>query len=367
MYMYDLTKANKGFEEIKTIRSNIESGFNVIHTKLKSLQKIYSNVVSKHKKLDCTLGVDALFFQSELIKKEYNNLQDLYKFINNRIYCEYYKLYNYIKEYILKEMQCEIAEEIKVLDTFPPYKTLDTTITYDFGNVLKMQSNIINILDKLDKYVNESVVTNNNEKELLQMGLHIDTVIYTQDYMNSILKEKLKMFSFYLKTFNIHHKKHLGRLQTKTDMIVNIISDDMPLNNKQTEPASVENINDDELNKSNNVTDNKRDTTENNGAKVNNDVTENNDTTSNDPAVNNDVAENNDTNGAIDDENMEEDAKNINSHDLKNPTISISNDISKNIKFSTANNETNDNNEKNAEFAKNIVDSKNVNFTPLDS
>ena len=64
------------------------------------------------------------------------------------------------------------------------------------------------------------------------MGLHIDTVIYTQDYMNSILKEKLKMFSFYLKTFNIHHKKHLGRLQTKTDMIVNIISDDMTLNNK---------------------------------------------------------------------------------------------------------------------------------------
>ena len=114
------------------------------------MQKIYTNVVSKHTKFDCTLGVDALFFQSELIKKEYNNLQDLYKFINNRIYCEYYKLYNYIKDYILKEMQCEIAEEFKVLDTFPPYKTLDTTITYDFGNVLKMQSNIINILDKLD-------------------------------------------------------------------------------------------------------------------------------------------------------------------------------------------------------------------------
>lgn len=356
MYMYDLTKANKGFEEIKTIRSNIESGFNVIHTKLKSLQKIYSNVVSKHKKIDCTLGVDALFFQSELIKKEYNNLQDLYKFINNRIYCEYYKLYNYIKDYISKEMSSDIIEDFKFLDRFPPYKSLDLSITYDFGNVLKMQSKIITILDKLDKYVKESVDTNNNEKELLQMGLHIDTVIHTQDYMNSILKEKLKMFSFYLKTFNMHHEKHLGRLHAKTEMIVNIISDDMPLNNKQTEPASVENINDDELNKSNNVTDNKRDTTENNDTKVNNDVTENNDTT-----------ENKDTNGAIDDENIEEDATNINSQDLKPHSISISNDISKNIKFSTANNDTNDNNEKNSEFAKNIVDSKNVNFTPLDS
>ena len=344
MYMYDLTKANKGFEEIKTVRSNIETGFNVIHTKLKSLQKIYTNVVSKHTKFDCTLGVDSLFFQSELIKKEYNNLQDLYKFINNRIYCEYYKLYNYIKDYILKEMQCEIAEEFKVLDTFPPYKTLDTTITYDFGNVLKMQSNIINILDKLDKYVNESVVTNNNEKELLQMGLHIDTVIYTQDYMNSILKEKLKMFSFYLKTFNIHHKKHLGRLQTKTDMIVNIISDDMPLNNKSAP--------DDESNKSQKEEHKERDN-------VKNTKTEDTNVEDKDNSNNNDNAKDNKN---VDEMNNDEKKENC---DKKTEPSNAN--VSQKVVFRAKNNDSSSNNKKDTEFAKKIVSTENVNFTSVNN
>ena len=93
--MYNLTNANKHFEDVKILRSKIEGDFTIINTKLKALRKIYSEIVIKHSKIDCTLGVDALFFQSELIDKEYSNLQQMFNFINNRIYCEYYKLYYY--------------------------------------------------------------------------------------------------------------------------------------------------------------------------------------------------------------------------------------------------------------------------------
>jgi hypothetical protein len=113
--------------------------------------------------------------------------------------------------------------------TFPAYKSLDTSIVYDFGCVLQMQSQIVDILNRLDKYFKENVSVNNTEKKLLQMGLHIDTVIHTQDYMNSVMKSKIAMFCHYLETFNTHHRKHLNRLHAKTEMIVNIISDDMQL------------------------------------------------------------------------------------------------------------------------------------------
>ena len=229
MYMSNLTKANEGFENMKNVRSKIQSGFTIIHAKLKLLRKIYSEVVSKHKKIECTLGVDALFFQSELIDKEYNNLQALFQFINNRIYCEYYKLFYYIKDYVTTNLETDVVEDIKMDSDFPAYKSLDTSIVYDFGDVIKMQSHIINTLDKLDTYFNENVTTNNKEKDLLKMGLHIDTVIHTQDYINSVLMVKLKMFYQYLETFNTHHYKHLNRLLTKTEMIVSIINDDMPL------------------------------------------------------------------------------------------------------------------------------------------
>tara|TARA_Y100001958_G_scaffold48682_2_gene32547 strand:- start:2483 stop:3547 length:1065 start_codon:yes stop_codon:yes gene_type:complete len=230
MYMYTLTNANTEFGEIKALRSKIEGDFTMIHTKLKALRKIYSEVVIKHRKIECTLGVDALFFQSELIEKEYNNLQQMFNFINNRIYCEYYKLYYYIKDYIVSSIDPDVVEELKMEADFPAYKSIDTSIVYDFGNVLKMQSEIVDILSRLDKYFKDNVSTNNKEKNLLNMGLHIDTVIHTQDYMNSVMEVKIKMFYHYLKTFNTHHKKHLNRLYTKTEMVVNIISDDMPLN-----------------------------------------------------------------------------------------------------------------------------------------
>ena len=229
MYMYNLTKVNDGFEEMKKVRSKIESDFATIHSKLKMLRKIYSEVVSKHKKIECTLGVDALFFQSELIDKEYSNLQSLFLFINNRIYCEYYKLFYYIKDYVESNMEKDIVEDVKMDVSFPAYKSLSNDIEYDFGDIIKMQSQIVNTLDKLEKYCSENVSTNNEEKALLKMGLHIDTVIHTQDYMNSILKVKLKMFFQYLETFNTHQHKHLTRLLKKTEMILDIINDDMPL------------------------------------------------------------------------------------------------------------------------------------------
>ena len=37
-----------------------------------------------------------LYFQNSLIRREYNNLTQLSTFINNRIYCEYYKLHKMI-------------------------------------------------------------------------------------------------------------------------------------------------------------------------------------------------------------------------------------------------------------------------------
>jgi hypothetical protein len=227
--MYNLTNANKHFEDVKILRSKIEGDFTIINTKLKALRKIYSEIVIKHSKIDCTLGVDALFFQSELIDKEYSNLQQLFNFINNRIYCEYYKLYYYIKDYIESSIATELSDELKMAATFPAYKSLDTSIVYDFGCVLQMQSQIVDILNRLDKYFKENVSVNNTEKKLLQMGLHIDTVIHTQDYMNSVMKSKIAMFCHYLETFNTHHRKHLNRLHAKTEMIVNIISDDMQL------------------------------------------------------------------------------------------------------------------------------------------
>ena len=245
MYMYNLTKVNTCFEEVKKLRLQIEGDFSVIQNKLDSLREIYSNVVAKHKKIECTLGVDALFFQKELINKEFGNMKGLFIFIVNRIYCEYYKLYYYVKDYIENTLRDDIVRSCNMNENVPPYKSLNTNIEYDFDHILKLQSSIVLTLEKMKTFFSENVSLNNKEKDMLKLGLHIDTVIHTQNYTNSVMQEKLKMFYYYLETFNKHHAKHLGRLLKKTKMIVSIISDDMPLDDSgQTDDANASNPDD---------------------------------------------------------------------------------------------------------------------------
>ena len=245
MYMYNLTKVNTGFEEVKNLRLQIEGDFTVIQNKLDSLREIYTTVVSKHKKIECTLGVDALFFQRELINKEFGNMKGLFVFIVNRIYCEYYKLYYYVKDYIETTLCDDIVHSCNMNEDVPPYKSLDTSIEYEFADIIKLQSSIVQTIEKMKIFCSKNELLNNKEKNMLKMGLHIDTVIHTQNYTNIVMHEKLKMFYNYLETFNRHHAKHLGRLLKKTKMIVSIISDDMPLDDSgQSDDANASNPDD---------------------------------------------------------------------------------------------------------------------------
>ena len=245
MYMYNLTTVNTGFEDVKKLRLQIDGDFTVIQNKLDSLREIYTTVVSKHKKIECTLGVDALFFQRELINKEFGNMKGLFVFIVNRIYCEYYKLYYYVKDYIETTLCDDIVHSCNMNEDVPPYKSLDTSIEYEFADIIKLQSSIVQTIEKMKIFCSKNELLNNKEKNMLKMGLHIDTVIHTQNYTNIVMHEKLKMFYNYLETFNRHHAKHLGRLLKKTKMIVSIISDDMPLDDSgQTDDAPASNPDD---------------------------------------------------------------------------------------------------------------------------
>ena len=245
MYMYNLTTVNTGFEDVKKLRLQIDGDFTVIQNKLDSLREIYTNVVSKHKKIECTLGVDALFFQRELINKEFGNMKGLFVFIVNRIYCEYYKLYYYVKDYIETTLCDDIVHSCNMNEDVPPYKSLDTSIEYEFADIIKLQSSIVQTIEKMKIFCSKNELLNNKEKNMLKMGLHIDTVIHTQNYTNIVMHEKLKMFYNYLETFNRHHAKHLGRLLKKTKMIVSIISDDMPLDDSgQSDDANASNPDD---------------------------------------------------------------------------------------------------------------------------
>ena len=228
--MDDLTEISNKFDDVKNIRNKITISFNEINAKITSLKLIYKDVSEKHNQPECTLGVDSLYFQNELITREFNNLQQLFDFINNRIYCEYYKLNNMIQFYIKNELKSsELIKKTKTETVYPPYKSLDPLKVYDFSLVIQLFNQISELLTKMHSHTKNQDDNLVVDQGRMDMGLNIDNVIHSQTYVNTILREKGKMFKSYLSAFQRHHLKYLKRLEAKVELVLSIIHDDISL------------------------------------------------------------------------------------------------------------------------------------------
>ena len=238
--MDDLDKISGLFEEVKKLKETILTNFNVINTNIESLQNIYKEVSEKHKERECTLGVDSLYFQNSLIRREYDSLTQLSTFINNRIYCEYYKLHKMIVNYITNILiSQELINKTKSETVFPAYKSLDPLKVYDSSLVNQLFSHIIDLLTKMTLHIKSQDEDLILDKHRMEMGLNIDNVIHSQSYMNSMLREKILMYTNYLSTFQRHHTKYLMRLSSKVDLVLSIINSDITLRpTKKTFPVN---------------------------------------------------------------------------------------------------------------------------------
>lgn len=240
--MDDLSEISDKFDDVKNIREKILINFNEINAKISSLKLIYKDVSEKHCQPECTLGVDSLYFQNELISREHKNLEQLFDFINNRIYCEYYKLNNMILSYIKNELRSpELIKKTKTETVYPPYKSLDPLKVYDFSLVNQLFNQISDILNKMHSHTKNQDDNLIIDQGRMEMGLNIDNVIHSQTYVNTILREKGKMFKSYLSAFQRHHLKYLKRLEAKVKLVLSIIHDDINIGSKSSKSSTKKN------------------------------------------------------------------------------------------------------------------------------
>ena len=234
--MDDLTEISDKFDDVKNIRNKINISFGEIDAKIASLKLIYKDICEKHTQQECTLGVDSLYFQNELITREFNNLKQLFDFINNRIYCEYYKLNSMIQTYIKKELRSQqLIKQTKTETVYPPYKSLDPLKEYDFSLVIQLFNQICDLIAKMYSHTKNQDDNLVVDQGRMKMGLNIDNVIHSQRYVNKILKEKGIMFKSYLTAFQRHHLKYLKRLDSKVELVLSIIHDDITLGSNKGE------------------------------------------------------------------------------------------------------------------------------------
>ena len=173
-------------------------------------------------------------------------MKSIFVGINNRIYCEYYKLYKMIYNYITTEIKDAIIIEKIKIKNYPIYKDLEPLKTYNFDLIIDIQRNIIETIECLFNYLTNKETELKTVCTTSELGINIENLVNYQTYSNTLLNEKINIFCKYLNVFHKHHNKYFSRLLIKGKLMIGIVNEDIHLkksSSKQLPNSSFKNSN----------------------------------------------------------------------------------------------------------------------------
>ena len=208
-----------------------EDNIKTMHTlgqKIIKLKEIYTEFINNNKQNIFVFGLDSFHFQGKLIDIEYEDMKRIFYAITNRMYCEYFKLYKLIIEYISNNISDKrLLELIRVNNNYPVYKDLEPFKQYDFTLIQNLHEIIIALLQAINGYISNK----DNELEAYKIknssGLNIDNFVTTFNFNIVVMREKLTLFVTYVEFFHKLHNKYLKRLATKIQLMFSQIANDI--------------------------------------------------------------------------------------------------------------------------------------------
>lgn len=237
-----ISALKSSFGEITEVQKQVRNYFEILQIKINKLKQFHSEFVHKNNTSDLfVFGLDSLNFQSKLIDMEFDEMRRIHLAINNRIYCEYYKLYKIIVTYITENgYEKKILELVKGA-SFPIYKDLEPYKEYEFHFVVEAHDSILLLLNAM----HGSYEAKNHELqfhvEKKKIGLNIDNFISSFSFEVTMMREKLNLFFAYLGFFHLTHLKQLNRFRNKLQSLYSHICKDIKFDeamNIRTENAT---------------------------------------------------------------------------------------------------------------------------------
>jgi hypothetical protein len=215
------------FNNISLIRTKIIEIFESLKIKIDKLKILHSEFIKNSKSQLFVFGLDSFHFQSKLIDLEYDDMKRMFLAINNRMYCEYFKLYKIIISYISENVSDKKIMEIIKGNNFPVYKDLEPFKEYKFEIISEIHENIVILLNSITSIIDnrENELSLHKNKQLI--GLNIDNFVNTFNYEIVIMREKIILFLTYIEFFHKLHTKYLKRFNNKIQLMYSHINSDI--------------------------------------------------------------------------------------------------------------------------------------------
>ena len=222
-----LIKLKRDFSNVITISNSVKNVFDILQIRIHKLKIFYSEFIKTNKQNIFIFGLDSFHFQGKLIDIEYEDMQRLFLAINNRMYCEYFKLYKIIVEYIAKNIQDKKLVELTRLNNYPVYKDLEPFREYSFETIQEIHENILNLISALMSVLSNKELELNAYRSKQDIGLNIDNFVTSFNFNNIVLREEIISFLTFVEFFHKLHTKYLKRFSHKIQLMYVHISTDI--------------------------------------------------------------------------------------------------------------------------------------------
>lgn len=223
-----IDKLKQNFKNIMKLSTDISKIKLKVNTKLEKMKELYNNIVKFNNTKIFLFCLDSFHFQYKNFVIEAENIDKVRLLTNNRMYCDYYKLYNIIMKFV-KEQKKEL--DLQDLDnSYPIYKDLEPFLEYKSHDIKSVHNNILDIIHLLYNEIESSHnnITHYNDNN--KMGFTLSNFLNTLEYENKLLQEQIELYVNYICFFQISQKKQLTSIYSKLLEFDKAIADNVNIN-----------------------------------------------------------------------------------------------------------------------------------------
>jgi hypothetical protein len=238
------------FQKIVELKNENDKKMAMLDSKTKHLKNIYNDFIKINNEILCVFSLDSLHFQAKIIDIEYDDMKRLFSSILNRMYCDFFKLYKIITDYINTNINDKkVKEMININNQYPIYKDLEPFKVYDFSTIENIHDVILELIRSL---INLNIQKESELKKYQsknKFGFNIDNFVNTIMFNNIMLREKINLFINYLSFFHKLQIKYLSRYISKLELVISQVDSDINFEERQDSSEEPEMVLVEEYNK----------------------------------------------------------------------------------------------------------------------
>jgi len=233
--MCNIPKLQNDFNLILHLRTELQTKRDTLEEKLDEIKAQYNDLVKQNSKKIYLYCLDSMYFQYKILRVELEQFQKTIALIFNRMYGDYYKLYNIIQSQCREnstniKMSSEDVVVYKDLDPFTEFSTDDLIVTHRI---------IVDTLGKLQELYSTKQEEINDHNANMRVGFSVSSFISTLSYENKILGEHISLYSNYLSFYHSSQRKYLDNVLGKITNFMREIEEDILTNHKSYKKDTV--------------------------------------------------------------------------------------------------------------------------------